>query len=289
VKTDSTGRAMFVAPSGATALYADLRTGGAPTMASIASEIAHDAASAASVAQIATVPSVVALGEPFDIGGSGFSGDASQDRVATGDMPALVLAASPSSIVALPNPSAVLGDTKLAVAIQGQQIAVRPMTVVSLDLAGPASALAPSAKSAFVVRVAGSTKQVLVQVYNATPDVVDLSGGNIRRLVTSGGASNSAAVPFVSIRPGDYSVSVRLVPVTQGAPDIETARLELTDARATADAKWQNNVNGILVLMMQQPNDLSRVRQEIAKRLREHPPARIEESLRVALQLLAAS
>ena len=33
---DATGRAMFVAPSGATALYADLRNGGAPTMAPIA-------------------------------------------------------------------------------------------------------------------------------------------------------------------------------------------------------------------------------------------------------------
>ena len=113
--------------------------------------------------------------------------------------------------------------------------------------------------------------------------------GNIRRLVTSGGASNAVSVPVVSIRPGDYSVSVRLVPVTQGAPDIETARLELTDARGSADAKWQNNLNGILALMIRQPNDLAHIRQEIAKRLREHPPARIADSLRVALQLLAAS
>ena len=232
---------------------------------------------------------VIALAEPFDIGGAGFNGDASQDHITIGDLPALVLAASPSSIVALPNPSAVPGDAKLAVTVQNQQIGVRQVNVVSLDLAGPANPLAPGATSRFVVRVAGSTKPVLVQVYNATPDVVDLPGGNIRRLVTSGGASNSVTVPVTSIRPGDYSVSVRLVPVVQGAPDIDTARLELTDTRGTADAKWQNNLNSILVLMIRQPNDLARVRQEIAKRLREHPPARIADSLRVALQLLAAS
>ena len=301
VKTDATGRAMFVAPSGATALYADLRNGGAPTMAPIASEIAHPSDGATSVAafgatpvassvpQIAGVPSVIAAGEPFDIGGAGFNGDASQDLVAIGNLPALVLAASPSSIVALPNPRAVPGEAKLTVTLQGRQIGMRPVTVVSLDLAGPANPLAPGGTSAFVVRVAGSTKPVLVQVFNATPDVVDLPGGNIRRLVTSGGASNAVSVPVVSIRPGDYSVSVRLVPVTQGAPDIETARLELTDARGSADAKWQNNLNGILALMIRQPNDLAHIRQEIAKRLREHPPARIADSLRVALQLLAAS
>ncbi len=279
VKTDSTGRAMFVVPSGATALYADLRTGGAPTMAPIASEIAHVAAIAASVAKIADAPSVIALGETFDIGGAGFNGDASQDRVATGDLPALILAASPSSIVALPNPGAVLGDAKLAVTVQNQQIGVRPVTVVSLDLLGPSNPFAPGATSSFTVRVAGSTKPVLVQVYNATPDVVDLPGGNIRRLVTSGGASNSAPVPVASIRPGDYSVSVRLIPVVQGVSDTETARLELTDARGTADAKWLNNLSGILALMGRQPNDLARVRQEIAKRLRQHPPARIADSL----------
>jgi len=289
VKTDSTGRALFVAPSGATALYADLKTGGAPAMAPIASAIVHDAGSASAPARIDSVPSVIAMGEPFDIGGSGFNGDASQDRVAIGDLPALVLAASASSIVALPNPGAIPGDAQLSVSAQGQQIGVRPVTVVSLDLVGPANSLAPSATSAFVVRVAGSTKPVLIQVYNASPDVIDLPGGNIRRLVTSGGASNSATVPVVSIRPGDYSVSVRLVPVVQGAPDIETARLELTDARGIADAKWQKSLDSILALMNRQPNDLARVRQEIAKRLREHPPARIEDSLRVTLQLLAAS
>ena len=52
VKTDATGRAMFVAPSGATALYADLRNGGAPTMAPIASEIAHAADGVTSVATV---------------------------------------------------------------------------------------------------------------------------------------------------------------------------------------------------------------------------------------------
>ena len=289
VKTDSTGRAVFVAPSGATALYADFKNGGAPTMTPISFEVEQAAGSAVPGAQIASVPSVIAIGEPFDIGGLGFSGDASQDRVAIGDLPALVLAASPSSIVALPNPGAVLGDAQLSVMVQATRVGARPVTVVSLDLAGPANALAASAKSAFIVRVAGSTKPVLVQVSNATPDVVDLPGGNIRRLVTSGGTSNSVAVPVVSIRPGDYSVSVRLVPVVQGVADTETARLELTDARGIADAKWQKNLDSILALMKRQPNDLARVRQEIGKRLREHPPAWIADSLRVALQLLAAS
>ena len=120
--------------------------------------------------------------------------------------------------------------------------------------------------------------------------MIDLPGGNIRRLLTSGGASNSATLRVASARPGDYSVSVRLLPVAQGAPDKETARLELIDAQGIADANWQKRIDRILVLLKHQPTDLANVRQEISKQLRERPSStRIEDSLRVAAQLLAAS
>jgi hypothetical protein len=288
VQTDATGRATFTVPSGTASLSADLKSSGGAAVADVSAD-ARGAGSSSAGAQIAYAPNVIAAGEPFDIGGSGFSGDASQDRVAIGAQSALVLAASPVSLVALANSSAAVGDAQLSVAVQSQRIAPRPVTLISLSVAGPANPLVTGATAEFAVRVAGSTKPVLVQVSNSTPEVIDLPGGNIRRLVTSGGASNSATLQVASIRPGDYSVSVHLVSVMQGAPDKETARLELIDARGIADVKWQKRLDRILVLLKRQPADLAGVRQEISKQLCEHPPARVEDSLRVAGELLAAS
>ena len=164
VKTDDAGRATFVAPSGQASFSADLKNGGAQAIAPTIPAAAFSAGGSSSGAQIAYAPSVIAAAEPFEIGGSGFSGDASQDRVAIGAQSALVLAASPASIVALVNSSAIAGDAQLSVTVQGQRAGLRAVTLISLDVAGPPNPLMTGATAEFAVRVTGSAKPVLVQV-----------------------------------------------------------------------------------------------------------------------------
>lgn len=286
IKTDLSGRAVFTVPGQASSVIASLENSGASVNAPVVPADARGGAGATAV-QVREVPSVIAVGEPFGVEGGGFNGDASEDRVLIGGQNVMVLAASPVSLVALANGTAPVGDGQLAVMVQGRSANARPVTLVSVDLAGPSKALSVGETADFAVRVAGCTKPLLVQVTNATPDVIELPGGNSRRLVTSGGESNAASLEAVSLRAGDYSLSARLLTVVQGIAAWDTARLELIDARGIADAKWQKRIDAILALLKQRPGGLARAQQEISRQLREHPPARIEDSLRVAGQLLS--
>lgn len=288
IKTDLSGRAVFTVPAEAASVTASLQNGGTPANAPVVAAKGPGASKGAATPKLDAAPSVIAEGEPFGVEGDGFNGDASEDRVLVGGQNVMVLAASPVFLIALANNTVPVGDAQLSVMVQGRSATPRPVTLVSLDLAGPSKALSVGQTADFEVRVAGSTRPLLVQVTNATPDVIDLPGGDTRRLVTSGGESNAASLQAVSLRPGDYSVTVRLLAVGQGATAKETARLELVDARGIADPKWQKKIDEILTLLKRRPGDVPRVQQEISKQLREHPPARIEDSLRVAEQLLAA-
>ncbi len=95
-------------------------------------------------------PRDVAVQEPFDIVGANFSGEAYSDTVVLGNLPAFVLAASPVSLVAQPNPRTSPGLAELVAGLTGTgNLASLPVTVVSLQVRGPAKPLTPGGATVF--------------------------------------------------------------------------------------------------------------------------------------------
>ena len=101
-------------------------------------------------------PSIVSLRDRFGLEGSGFSGDARSDRVLLAGLPTLVLAASPVSLVQVPDPRTPSGPAKLAVTVGDLSSEPVTVTVVSLDVSGPENAPAGGEKSLLTVAVRGS-------------------------------------------------------------------------------------------------------------------------------------
>jgi hypothetical protein len=146
------------------------------------------------------------------IEGSGFRGDAANNRVMLGQHQALVLASSPVSIVALPNPRTAIGTGELRVAVEGRDLGSMPVQIVSLAMAGPTKPLAAGQKGVLRVDVTGTTARVGIEVINLSPEVLQLPRGTAVQFTTSGGTPNFVAVEITGVKPGDYSLSVRLVP-----------------------------------------------------------------------------
>ena len=95
--TDQSGRALFVAPLNPGIIFGSIagRADRVPTTV-----IAPSAEG--STASVTSAPRVASLSDRFDIFGQGFCGDADANIVKIGGQTALVLAASPTSLVILP-------------------------------------------------------------------------------------------------------------------------------------------------------------------------------------------
>src|SRR5258708_1038127 len=100
LKTDATGRAMFVAPLNAEKIYAAIqgRTG------RIASTIVPAVESPSATLEVSLAPRVASLSDRFEFMGHGFCGDADANHVLVHGSPGLALASSPSSLPVLPPP-----------------------------------------------------------------------------------------------------------------------------------------------------------------------------------------
>src|SRR5580704_3621064 len=108
VKTDKTGRAVFLTPSDAGVLIA--KASGASAAALI------DPAPAANSPQGAiSLPPVVSLQDAFPICGGAFHGDVEADHVTLDGDPALVLGASPECLMILPGPRALPGPANISI------------------------------------------------------------------------------------------------------------------------------------------------------------------------------
>src|SRR5277367_3536546 len=104
--TDRTGRAVFTVP--ATGDYLLARGSGASVAALI------DPATGASEPKETTLPPIVSTRDRFWICSAGLRGDADANRVTINGEPALVLAASPECLVALPNPRVTPGAATIS-------------------------------------------------------------------------------------------------------------------------------------------------------------------------------
>jgi hypothetical protein len=208
ITTDAAGRATFRAPVEAGTFGVRLENGASFGVVVLPAP----SASSANVGRAHFVsPGVIAVNDRLVLEGIGFSGEAAKNRVLLGEHTALVLASSPVSLVALPNPRTAIGAGELRVAVEGHDLGAMPVQVVSLSVTGPAKPLAAGKKDVLRVEVSGTPERVGVEVINLSPEVLQLPRGTAVQFTTSGGTPNFFAIEVTGVKPGEYSVSARIV------------------------------------------------------------------------------
>ncbi len=278
VRTDATGRFTFTAPAEPGVLLAHLPATGANASTTVIAppQIPPDGV------QVLDYPRVISLLDRFVVEGYGFRGEADSTRVLLGDKPALVLAASPVALVVLPAPGSKEGPTQLLLEVGGRSPGPVPVTLVSFEMLAPEKPLAPKEKGTLKVRVRGTDQRLELEARNLTPDVVELPGGNPQRVISTGSSNNEAEIELLGVRPGDFSVSVRLVPSASGLPDVESVREHLLAARKLATGHWPERVDRVLREIDRDPQEVSKIRDELEKMLAEQPPGEFGRLLEAA-------
>lgn len=254
VKTDKTGRAVFLAPSDTGVLIA--KASGASAAALIDPPPAPNAIQAA----ISIAP-VVSRQDAFPICGGTFHGDVEADHVTLDGDPALVLAASPECIVILAGPRALPGTGKISIQTARNADWTAETTLISLHFDPPSPPLIPENKSNLVLHVQASDQPLNILVENKTPGILRFIRGDSQRLVTSGGPQNVATIEIQAISTGDFSFHARLLP----SPEPETARRYLEAAAKIAPKDLQRQVQGFANRLGHTPRDAQKVSGEIQK------------------------
>jgi hypothetical protein len=251
VTTDSTGRARFVVTSDPGTLSAEVD--GSDIHAS-ADVLAMQTVPPDGIV-VTNYPHVAAMQDHIAVRGAGFRGDADLNKVTLQGQPALVLASSTVSLVIVPGPNATPGPADFLVEVGGHKRGPLPLTLVSLEIEAPAGKLPRGKKSQFTVHVRGTEQKLALALRNLSPGGVELLGGNLQRVVSSGGPQNKAVVAIRGLREGEFSVSVRLVPTASGAPDLALVRREFLAARSLAAGDWVARMDNIIQRLDQVEND----------------------------------
>ncbi len=211
LRTDATGRAEFTAPAAPGKLVVHVEgqmiAASAPVVPASDSE-----PGASSGVQLASSPHVLEVRNRFELAGTGFRGIADENHIAIGGKQALVLAASPTSIVVLPDPDTPLGAAVLSAGVANQSPALAAVVVVTLEAIGPQGTLRVGQQTTFTVRVRGTTEPLRIEVSDLSPAILQLPDGNPLRMTTSGGAMNEAKFEVVPLAAGKYSVRAHLAP-----------------------------------------------------------------------------
>lgn len=206
--TDATGRALFVAPLNPGVILGSIegRRGRVPTT------ILSPAETSAGETQVTLAPRVASLSDRFELGGTGFCGDADANRVAIGGHPALVLASSPVSLIVLPPAELTPGPANVQVSCGKRAPMALSMAFVGLELDADASAIAPRDHRVLTVRVSGTTRKIILEARNLAPEVAELAGGVVARVSSTGGANNIAQFEVIGRKRGSFLISIRLIP-----------------------------------------------------------------------------
>ena len=207
LKTDATGRAMFVAPLNAEKIYAAIqgRTG------RVTSAIVPAVESPSATQEVALAPRVASLSDRFEFMGHGFCGDADANHVLIHGLPGLVLASSPAYLAVLPPADLQPGPAQVQVTCGQKSSPAFSVVFVSLELEAGNSTLAPGEHRKLTVRVKGTTAKVNLEARNLAPEVAELQGGTPVRTVSTGGADNVASFELVGKQRGNFVISIRLV------------------------------------------------------------------------------
>lgn len=208
LRTDVTGRALFVAPLNPGVIFASIegRAGRVVTVILSPSEAASPSM------EISAAPGIASLTDRFELFGRGFCGDADANQITVADQPAIVLASSPTALVVLPPLELAPGQATVEVSCAKRQATPFSMTLVGLNLEADSSPLKPGEHRALTVRVHGTTAKVSLEARNLAPEIAELVGGNPSRTSSSGGATNLARYEVIGRKNGSFLISIRLVP-----------------------------------------------------------------------------
>ena len=254
VKTDKTGRAVFLTPADAGVLIA--KASGASAAALIDPPAAPNAPQAA----ISLAP-VVSLQDAFPICGGTFHGDVEANHVTLDGDPALMLAASPECLMVLPGPRALPGPAKISIQMARAADWNGQTTLVALHFDPPTPPLVTEKKSNLVLHVQASDQPLDIMVENKTPGILRFMRGDSQKLVTSGGSQNLATIEIQAISTGDFSFRARLLP----SPDLDAARRYLEAAAKIAPKDLQREMQGLANRLGHNRRDVQKVSVEIQK------------------------
>jgi hypothetical protein len=208
LKTDATGRALFVAPMKPGALSGSIE--GRPGR--VATTILAPEDAAATAIEISSAPRVASLTDRFEMLGKGFCGDADGNHITLAGQEALVLASSPVSVLVLPPAELSPGQAAVTVSCLKRKAPDFFINFVALDLQADASPLKRGEHRTLTVRVHGTEEKVSLEARNLAPDITELVGGNPVRRLSIGGPENVAAFEVVGQKNGSFLISIRLVP-----------------------------------------------------------------------------
>lgn len=299
VKTDSTGRARFTAPAVPGVMTAQITTGrvaasttftaSSTVIPAVNSTSGDSKSNSQQNLRILSAPRLFSVSDRFTIEGAGFQGEADENHVSLASQPCLVLAASPISLVVLPGPRTLPGPVGLRVGVGRQQVALDPVSAISLEISGPSDALRPGVRTELMILARGTTERLALEVRNSSPEVIQLAHGNVQRVTTSGGKLNVAKIKLKCLAAGDYAITARLIPPASGMRALEAMRRNLIAARAIATGAWAERIDRALLQIDQNPNDTRRVRDELKSILDDKPPAELAALLRSALRQIQTS
>ena len=212
--TNVTGRALFVAPLAAGVIYASIGEHGAR----VYTTILRPAEAAAPSLEISAAPPFASITDRFEVSGRNFCGDADANKVRVGGQPALVLAASPTTLIILPPEGLATGPASVEVSCLKRDAPHFSVAFVALSLEADSSPLKPGEHRTLTVRARGTASNIPLEARNLAPEVAELRGGNPAHLSTSGGSDNLAQFELTGRQTGNFVVSIRLLP-TQAAPN----------------------------------------------------------------------
>ena len=208
LKTDTTGRARFVASLNPGILFGSIegRPGRVPMV------VLSRAEAGSSAIEVTSAPRIASTADRFEISGNGFCGDADANQVTIGSEQALVLASSPAMLVVLPPNEIAPGQVPVHVSCAKREAAGFSVMLVELELEADTAPLGPGDVRQLTVRVRGTTGKVILEARNLAPEFAELRGGNPLRQTSSGGQENTARFEVVGRKKGNFLVSIRLVP-----------------------------------------------------------------------------
>jgi hypothetical protein len=275
VTTDATGRALFTVPGEPGVLTARIpghdASASTPIVKSADPEPQSSVESPSAVVRVLAVPHFISLHDRFAVEGAGFRGEADANRVFLSDQTCLVLASSPVSLVVLPGLHIPIGPINLHVSVAGHDAGLHPVVMVLLEFSGPPEAPSVGAQGKLSVRVRGASERLAVEVRNASPEIIQLSRGNVERVTTSGGERNAAEIEAKFLTSGDYTLTARLIPTDSGLPDLEAARQKLVSARALATGNWAARADRVIRQIDRAPQDIAEIRAELERMLDDKP------------------
>jgi len=208
LKTDATGRALFVAPLDPGVLSASI----AGVSGTVSTTVVGPPANTSTAVEVSWAPVLASVADRFNISGRGFCGEADSNEVRIGGHMALVLTSSPTRLAVLPPADLSLGRAPVSVHCGKRSPKVFAITFVALTLEADRSPLAPGEQRTLTVRVRGTTSKVALEARNLAADVADLNGGTLARVWSTGGAENLAHFEVLGKRHGDFLISIRLAP-----------------------------------------------------------------------------